>query len=124
MNEGPLDIERYRKLLLTLKSELRGRIGREVVIGRETSDDQRDTGDESVVDELRDESFALANTDSAVLKEVDAALKRIDDGTFGKCLVDGGPIEPKRLDAVPWTRYCVKHQQQFEDSAGLKTPKL
>jgi DnaK suppressor protein len=124
LNEAAMDVERYRKQLQTLERELRERIGREVGNARQTQDDQKDTSDESVVDELRGEAFAMADTDSAVLKEVEAALERIDDGTFGKCLADGGPIEPKRLDAVPWTRYCVKHQQQFEEAAGLKTPKL
>jgi DnaK suppressor protein len=119
-----MDVERYRTQLQTLERELRERIGREVGNARQTQDDQKDTSDESVVDELRGESFAMADNDSAVLKEVEAALERIDDGTFGNCLADGGPIEPKRLDAVPWTRYCVKHQQQFEETAGLKTPNL
>jgi RNA polymerase-binding transcription factor DksA len=29
-------------------------------------------------------------------------LRRIENGTYGQCLIDGGPIDPKRLDAVPW----------------------
>jgi len=57
---------------------------------------------------------AVAETDSAILAQVRAALKRIDAGTFGKCVVDGSPIEEKRLQAVPWTPYCLKHQQELE----------
>jgi DnaK suppressor protein len=123
-NEGFLDIELYRKRLLALEQDFRERIGREVVNARETGDTQPDPGDRSVVEELRDASFTLVDTDSGVLKEIEAALERIDDGSFGKCSVDGGAIEEKRLEAVPWTRYCVKHQQQFEESAGMRTPKL
>ena len=47
-----------------------------------------------------------------------------DAGTFGTCVVDGGPIEEKRLDAVPWTRYCLKHEALLEASSGSKTPTL
>jgi DnaK suppressor protein len=52
------------------------------------------------------------------------ALKRIDGGTFGLCVVDREPIEPKRLDAVPWTPYCAKHAQSLETASQLKTPTL
>ena len=64
----------------------------------------------------------MADTDSAVLEQVRAALRRIDDGRFGRCVVDEGPIEPKRLDAMPWTPYCVKHQEQIEEAR--RTPSL
>jgi RNA polymerase-binding transcription factor len=52
------------------------------------------------------------------------ALQRIEDGTFGKCIVDGGPIEEKRLEAIPWTPYCLKHERQNELSEPLETPSL
>jgi hypothetical protein len=42
---------------------------------------------------------------------VEDALKRIDDGTFGQCTVDGGLIDARRLDAVPWTPYCSTHER-------------
>ena len=45
----------------------------------------------------------LAETDSAILAQVRAALARIADGTYGRCTVDGGPIDEKRLESVPWT---------------------
>jgi DnaK suppressor protein len=51
-------------------------------------------------------------------------LKRIDDGTFGQCAVDGGPIEAKRLDAIPWAPYCLKHQTLLEAAARRRMPTL
>jgi RNA polymerase-binding transcription factor len=110
--------------LLRLARQLARRIGREIETARETADDQADSGDLSLIDELREEHFFLADNDSAVLKLVQAALLRIEDGTFGQCAVDGGPIGEKRLEAVPWTPYCVTHQQQLEEQAGIRTPKL
>ena len=107
-----------------LEEELRTRIEHEVEAARQAKDEQPDAGDQSVADEMREESFLLADNDTALLAQVRAALKRIEDGTFGKCVVDGGPIEEKRLEAVPWTPYCVKHQEQLEQTAPVRTPKL
>ena len=44
------------------------------------------------------------------LRQIDTALKRIDDGEFGTCLECEEPISPKRLVAVPWATYCLRCQ--------------
>jgi len=49
------------------------------------------------------------------LRQIDAALKRIDDGEFGTCLECEEPISPKRLAAVPWATYCLRCQE-LDDS--------
>jgi DnaK suppressor protein len=120
--EASVDIEHYRRRLLSLEQDLLKKLGREVEVARETRDDQAEIGDIAVVDELKEEYFAVAETDSVKLAQVRAALKRIDDGTFGRCLVDDQPINEKRLEAVPWTPYCLKHQQELEETARLRTP--
>ncbi len=51
------------------------------------------------------------------------ALGRVADGSFGTCIVDGGPIEEQRLEAAPWTPYCLKHAQRLE-AGSSKTPTL
>ena len=83
----------------------------------------RDSSDDSVDDESRmnDSPKPRPTGQSSVRCD---ALKRIDDGTFGTCVVDGGPIEEARLEAVPWTPYCLKHQQMREASAPPRTPTL
>lgn len=43
------------------------------------------------------------------LKQVEAALARIDSGDYGTCEVDGKPIPEERLEAVPWTTLCIEH---------------
>ena len=116
-----LDLARYRARLQALETELDQKITRGVGTARDTTDDQADSIDQSVVEELRDDYFTLAQTDSEILTQVKAALQRIEDGTFGRCVIDGGPIDAARLDAVPWTRYCAKHQQELE--AGTRLPK-
>jgi DnaK suppressor protein len=120
-----MNVQQYQQRLLELEKRLSTRATREEEQGREqTSDTTGDAGDASVTDESESEDFTEAELDASVLQQVRDALKRIDDGTFGRCIVDGGPIEPKRLDAIPWTPYCVKHQQSLEVSSGRKTPTL
>jgi RNA polymerase-binding protein DksA len=46
------------------------------------------------------------------LVEIDAALQRIEDGTYGICEVCGKPIGPDRLDAIPWARLCIDDQRR------------
>jgi DnaK suppressor protein len=118
-----VDIQRFRDRLLALETELSGKIARGVETARETADDQAESGDRSVVEELRDEYFILAQTDSEILAQVRAALARIEDGTYGRCAVDGSRIEEARLEAVPWTPYCTVHQQDIEAGMQLRTPK-
>ena len=118
-----MDIDQYRERLRALERQLDAQVGRDLANVRETSDDSQDPVDRSVVDEVRDEYFGLAQTDSEILAAVRAALQRIDDGTFGRCVMGGETIDEKRLDAVPWTPYCVQHQEQAEAAAGMRTPR-
>jgi len=122
--EADVNAEHYRDRLVKLEQELLERLGRNVETARGTSDDQTDAGDLAHIDELKDEYFALAETDSAILAQVRAALARIEAGTFGRCVVDGSEIGSQRLQAVPWTPFCLEHQQQLEARLRLRTPSL
>ena len=58
--------------------------------------------------------FLNRNTiDMKLLREVSDALHHIDTGHYGICLECEEPISPKRLDAVPWARYCVRCQERI-----------
>lgn len=52
------------------------------------------------------------SADVEVLREIDAALERLRDGGYGTCMDCGITISRKRLDAVPWARYCVTCQER------------
>lgn len=47
------------------------------------------------------------------LDEVDAALQRIEDGTYGVCEICGKPIGAERLTAIPWARFCIDDQRRL-----------
>ena len=119
-----MNVEHYRLRLLEIERTLGERLGREVATARDTRDDQPAVGDLANASEIKDEYFALAETDSAVLALVRGALQRIEDGTFGLCIVDGKPIEEKRLEAVPWTPYCLQHQEKLEEKERVRTPTM
>ena len=70
-----------------------------------------DSGDESVRSEAKEAQLRDAAADWTVLNQVRDALAHIENGTYGHCLADGEPIDPKRLEAIPWTPYCLKHQE-------------
>jgi DnaK suppressor protein len=120
-----MNVEEYRRRLLEIEARLAGRSTRERDLARDqVIDTAADAGDASVSDESRSEDFTEAELDATVLQQVRDALRRIEDGTFGRCVVDGGPIEPKRLEAVPWTPYCLKHQRLLEAASRAAMPTL
>lgn len=116
----------YKKLLLAKEKELSGDMGRERETAREQSADStaHDLGDDSLRDEEKEMHFAEADMDREALIQVRDALKRIEDGTYGKCGVDGRPIDEKRLKQIPWTPFCLKHQEELESAKSIKTPTL
>ncbi len=117
-----MNIQHYKQRLLDFEKTLAARTDRALADGRgELLDTAHDLGDASVADVAADDHFTEAELDSAILQQVQDALTRIDEGTFGKCLVDGGPIEAKRLEATPWTPYCLKHQELLEAAARPRT---
>ncbi len=116
-----MDVQRYKDRLVALEAQLSSRATREASAGRDQRiDTAADAGDASVADELESEAFTEAELDATILQQVRDALRRIDDGTYGQCVVDGGPIDPKRLDASPWAPYCLKHQRLLEAASKPK----
>ena len=58
---------------------------------------------------------AIEVNEQALLTLVQAALKRIEDGTYGKSVVSGKPIPEKRLEALPWADRTVEEEEQAEE---------
>ena len=57
------------------------------------------------------------DTKASVLRSVNAALSRSDDGSFGLCIRCDAEISPKRLAAVPWAAYCIECQEVADREA-------
>jgi DnaK suppressor protein len=97
-----VNIDHYRRQLLDLEQELVVRLREDVETAGNAREDQ--PADLAHVNQLKEDYFALAETDSAILAAVRAALRRIEDGTYGRCAVDGELIDEKRLEAAPITK--------------------
>lgn len=63
----------------------------------------------------------LAAADRKLIKEIDDALKRIDDGIYGVCELTGKPIKPERLEELPWARYSIEAAREME-RRGMRAP--
>jgi DnaK suppressor protein len=81
--------------------------------GEETAFDNHlaDTATETYDREL---DYTLEENSEHVLAEIDAALKRIDDGTYGVCTNRGEQIPVERLEALPWATLCIDCQRERE----------
>jgi RNA polymerase-binding transcription factor DksA len=62
----------------------------------------------------REKDFSILEQVEAELGDVDRALLRLDDGTYGTCEACGHPIGDDRLEAMPAARFCVSHQSEAE----------
>ena len=71
-------------------------------------DEESGEGDTLAVERERD--LALSAHARAAVDQIDAALARIDNGTYGICLVSGKPIPRQRLNAIPWAAERVEHK--------------
>ena len=108
-----MNLEHYRQRLLAVQQETLTRLGRAVASVTEPNDGvPHDTGDESSRGDLRYQQLAQAEAARTLLNQVRDALDRIENGTFGRCAEDGGPIEEDRLEAVPWAAYCHRHDRR------------
>lgn len=120
-----MNIEGYKQRLQAEEQQLSNRIDRAVANARDLSDepDLGEWGDASDRDEEKDGQLGEAAFFSNTLKLVRDALKRIEEGTFGKCVIDGAPIEEKRLNALPWTPYCLEHALLLEKEMEKEHPR-
>lgn len=110
-----MDLEHYRRKLLAKEKELLEDMAHTGSEALQTADvGVRDEMDLVVDSEAKDALLHQNSQDYDLLQQVRDALHRIDDGTYGKCLKCGRPIEAKRLEAVPWAAYDLQHQEQAD----------
>ncbi|HSY53721.1 MAG TPA: TraR/DksA C4-type zinc finger protein [Opitutaceae bacterium] len=119
----PEKYRRYFKLLLDLHSHLFGQLDQhsEDTLKRSSKDDSGDLSSygqhmaDAGTDTFdRDFALSMVANEQEALSEIDAAIKRIHDGTYGICEVTGKPITKERLIAVPFTRYSAEALKEIE----------
>ena len=78
------------------------------------ADDTLDVADQAVFSYQKEMLFTQGTEGHSQLALVRLALERLHEGTFGDCLHCGRPIGEKRLEALPWTPYCIECQEKIE----------
>jgi DnaK suppressor protein len=72
----------------------------------------------------RDFALGILSTEQDSRYEIERAMERIREGTYGICEVTGKPIERQRLEAIPWTRFTAKAEKELEREGVVKRPHL
>jgi DnaK suppressor protein len=118
-----MDSERFRTALLEERSRIEGAID---YLHRETPGSLEDEteevlggsdnhlGDAAAGTLDREIDYTLEEHSEQVLAQIDTALRRIEDGTFGRCTNCGKPIPEERLEARPWASLCIDCQRDAE----------
>ena len=105
------ELNKYRETLEAKRAELStGLRNREDIAIEKTPD----ALDEVQLAGERELAIRNLDRDSNMLRNVKGALGRIADGSYGTCLHCEEEIKPKRLDAVPWTKYCIRCQESAD----------
>src|SRR6184192_1332849 len=108
-------LEYFRKRLEVRQQDLRRMVSRTQQDGRIADQDTaQDIADRAASSYTKEFLFSQSNNDRQLLAMVETALQRIREGAFGECVNCGNEINAKRLEAVPWTRYCIECQEKLE----------
>jgi DnaK suppressor protein len=109
------ELEKYRRVLEQKKVELSDELAKARSAEVETTEEStQDIADKAVSSYTREFLYSLTDGERTVLLQIDEALNRVDDATYGSCVNCGAPISEKRLAAVPWTPHCVDCQELAE----------
>lgn len=118
-------LEHYRQLLITEGRKHLPHIRDDQMAALEFSDDgAKDTPDLSLMDVNKELLFRLGEQESRLVADIDQALLRIKEGSFGTCARCNQPIDERRLEAMPWVRYDASCQSQIETERTDRTPSL
>jgi DnaK suppressor protein len=113
-----IELKKFKTTLAARASELEGLIRNREAAAIETSADALDQIQHAVEREL---ALGTLARESSGLRETRAALRRIDDGSYGLCMDCEEEINLKRLTAVPWAARCIACQERADREGAAET---
>lgn len=122
------DIEHFKQMLLEKRREIVGNVNEmhDEALKKSRLDASGDLSSVPIhmadigTDNFEQEfTLGLMDSERKLLREIDDAMQRIEEGTYGICEGTGEPIGKARLEAQPWARYCVEYTRMLEQ--GLVT---
>lgn len=115
----PEKLAHYKKVLLAELQQHTDHVRQDQAAALELSDDGvKDTVDLSLMDVNKELALRLGERESQMIADIDQALLRIKEGSYGICARCGKPIEERRLEALPTARYDATCQAEIERSNG------
>jgi DnaK suppressor protein len=118
--------KQFEKTLQQQKALLERSLSATVEQGRAIAiEDTIDPADQAVASYQKELMFSQGTNGRTQLAQVELALERLHEGHYGECLECGEAIGAKRLEALPWTRYCFSCQEKIENGeleVNLSTP--
>jgi DnaK suppressor protein len=114
-------LEHYRRVLtqqLRQRTEAARENQSDAAQTAANDDGVKDVADQSVKDLSQEIEYRLSERESQLVADIDQALMRIDEGTYGVCARCGREIPERRLEALPTARYDAECQAIVESSAG------
>jgi len=109
-------IARFKKMLEAKHRELSTGMGQAEQNNPMSQHDYgKDEGDRANTSMAREMQAGQKSRDRALLAAVNGAIQRINSGAFGQCLNCGQEINLKRLEALPWTQYCITCQELINE---------
>jgi DnaK suppressor protein len=111
---NPVELKRYQAELLEMRPQLRDEIEHLINLLPEELIPPGDDWQEP--SESFDVELETERTEELLYRQVTAALKRIEEGTFGRCQECGATIPQERLKAVPYAAYCIVCERRREQS--------
>lgn len=118
-------LQHFRSLLLKQLREHTEHLREDQAAALEVSDDGvKDSSDFSVMDFNKDLALTLGHRESQMIADIDQALLRIREGSYGVCARCSKLIDEKRLEAMPTARYDAACQAEIETAMETETPSL
>jgi DnaK suppressor protein len=114
-------LEHFRTILLEqLRQHTQAVVDDQAAAIEGNDDGVKDSVDMSILDVNTEMTFKLGERESQMVADIDQALLRIDEGTYGLCARCGKPIDERRLEALPTARYDANCQAEIEKRSGLE----
>ncbi|HYK34746.1 TraR/DksA family transcriptional regulator [Alloacidobacterium sp.] len=116
MTQTSHDVQRLGEKLREQQALLERNMLTAVEQGRQAAAEAtQDVADQAVSSYQKELLFTQGTTGHSQLSQIRLALERIREGSYGECLHCGNPIGVRRLEAVPWTPYCIDCQEKIEN---------
>ncbi|HTZ89919.1 MAG TPA: TraR/DksA family transcriptional regulator [Alloacidobacterium sp.] len=116
MTQSAYNLRHIEEKLLQQQAVLERSMLTAVEQGRQTvTDATQDIADQAVSSYQKELLFTQGTNGHNQLSQIRLALERIGEGSYGECLQCGNTIGAKRLEALPWTPYCIDCQEKIEN---------